>query len=68
MSNTKLNTYYFQGTRFIPGYNDFDFDDATIEAANEEEAWKELNKNYKYWKSVGLTHINEQPVKPQPQA
>jgi hypothetical protein len=59
-----LNKYHFQGMRFIPGYYDFDFDDYTIEAVNEEEAWKELFKMTKKftWKSVGLTHINGEKV------
>ena len=38
------NTYYFQGTRFVPGYNDFDFDDFKIEATSEKEAWDLLDK------------------------
>ena len=62
-NQTNLNKYFFQGIRFIPGYNDFDHDDATIHAANEADAWKELNKNYKHRKGVALTHINDEPVK-----
>ncbi len=50
--------------RFIPGYYDFDFDDYTIEAVNEEEAWKELFRITKKftWKSVGLTRVNGEKV------
>lgn len=55
---TKLNTYTFQGIRWIPGYDDFDCDDYDIEAQNEEEAWKELHERAKFWKAVSLTHIN----------
>jgi len=60
MANLEKNKYYFQGTRFVPGYNDFDFDDCTVEATNEKEAWELLDKYTKMftWKSVGLTHIN----------
>lgn len=56
----KMNKYYFQGTRFVPGYNDIDFDDYTVEATDEKEAWELLDKYTKMftWKSVGLTHIN----------
>lgn len=54
------NTYYFQGVRFVPGYNDFDFDDCTVEATDEKEAWELLDKYTKMftWKSACLTHIN----------
>lgn len=62
------NTYTFQGMRFIPSYRDFDHDDVDIVAVSEEAAWKKLNENYKYWKSVGITHINGIEVKHQPQA
>ena len=58
----KLNKYYFQGTRWIPGYDDFDYDDYEIEAASEAEAWTKLDKIAKYWKRVGITHINGKPV------
>lgn len=57
---TQQNEYYFQGTRFVPGYNDIDFDDWTVKADSEQEAWDQLFKYTKRftWKSVGLTHIN----------
>lgn len=58
----KLNKYYFQGTRWIPGYDDFDYDDYEIEAASEAEAWTKLDKIAKYWKRVGITHINDEPI------
>ena len=63
-SNSQQNEYYFQGIRFVPGYNDFDFDDCTISANSEDEAWKLLDKYTKMftWKNVGLTHINGQKV------
>lgn len=61
--NTTQNTYTFQGIRWIPSYRDFDHDDVDIEAANEKEAWDILNKTVKYWKSVGITHINNVEVK-----
>jgi hypothetical protein len=61
--NLKLDNmkeYYFAGIRFVPGYNDFDFDDITIEATNEKEAWELLDKYTKRftWKSVGLVSID----------
>ena len=61
------NTYYFQGVRFVPGYNDFDYDACTIEATSEKEAWELLDKYTKMftWKSVGLTHINGVKVEAQ---
>lgn len=60
MKNEMTNKYYFQGTRFVPGYNDFDFDDAEIEAADEKSAWDKLYQLTKKftWKCVLLTHIN----------
>jgi hypothetical protein len=60
----KTNKYYFQGTRFVPGYNDFDFDDITIEAQNEEEAWKLLDKHTRRftWRKVGIVEINGKKV------
>jgi hypothetical protein len=56
----ELKEYYFQGMRFVPGYNDFDFDDFRVDASNEEEAWELLDKHTKLftWKSVGITSIN----------
>jgi len=59
-----INKYYFQGTRFVPGYNDFDFDDFEVEAMNEEEAWVLLDKYTKRftWSRVGLTHVNDKKV------
>ncbi len=61
MVNTQeKNKYYFQGMRFIPGYNDFDVDDYEIEAGTEQEAWDELFKFTKKftWKSVGIVSVN----------
>jgi hypothetical protein len=61
MENMKeMNKYYFEGTRFVPGYNDFDFDDFEIEASNEQEAWDKLFKFTKKftWKGVGLVSVN----------
>jgi len=60
MTNLKTNKYYFQGVRFVPGYNDIDFDDCEIEAVDEKTAWDELFKFTKKftWKGVSLTHIN----------
>jgi hypothetical protein len=66
MENTQdKNKYYFQGMRFIPGYNDFDADDYEIEASNEQEAWDLLFKHTKKftWKAVGLVSINGVNVK-----
>jgi hypothetical protein len=59
-----MNNYYFAGVRFVPGYNDFDFDDITIEANNEKEAWTLLDKYTKMftWKSVSLVSINDKKV------
>jgi len=61
------NTYYFQGVRFVPGYNDFDYDDCTVDATSEKEAWELLDKYTKMftWKRVGLTHINSVKVEAQ---
>lgn len=58
------NKYYFQGTRFVPGYNDFDFDDCEIEATSEKEAWDLLDKYTKMftWKRVFLTHVNGKEI------
>jgi hypothetical protein len=64
MKNTKTNKYYFQGMRFVPGYNDFDWDDCVIEATSEKEAWDNLfNLTKRFtWKRVGLTHINDKKL------
>jgi hypothetical protein len=55
-----MNEYYFQGVRFVPGYNDFDWDDFKCNAKSEAEAWVLLDKFTRKltWKSVGLTSIN----------
>lgn len=55
-----MNTYYFEGIEFVPGYNDFDFSEAWIKADTEEEAWDRIKKGY--WKSVYLVSINDEPV------
>lgn len=64
MKNEITNRYYFQGTRFVPGYNDFDFDDAEIEAVDEKSAWEKLFQltNKITWKRVALTHINSTKI------
>ena len=54
----KLNKYVFQGIRWIPGYDDFDCDDYEIKAKDETEAWSQLSKIARFWKTVGITHIN----------
>lgn len=64
MNTIELNEYYFQGTRWIPSYRDFDYDDITIVAATKAEAWRELNRLTKYWKGVALTHINGKKITP----
>ena len=53
--------YLFQGTRFVPSYGDIDYDDCTVEAYNEEEAWKLLDEYTKMftWSRVGITHVND---------
>jgi len=58
------NKYYFQGIRFVPGYNDFDWDDFEVEAASEAEAWELLDKytRRRTWRQVGITHINNQKL------
>ena len=58
------NTYYFQGVRFLPGYNDPDYADFTIEAASEKEAWELLDKHTKLftWKDVILMHTDDVKV------
>jgi hypothetical protein len=60
MEEVIKNKYHFEGMRFIPGYNDFDYDDALIEAESIEDAWNELDTLTKSftWKSVELTEIN----------
>jgi hypothetical protein len=62
MENTLEQTkkYYFQGIRWVPGYDDFDFDDAEIEAVDEKSAWDKLFQFTKKWtwKRVSLTHID----------
>lgn len=64
MTDLKTNKYYFQGMRFVPGYNDIDWDDCELEATSEEEAWEKLDKLTKRftWRTVGLTHINGIPT------
>lgn len=59
------NKYYFQGVRFVPGYNDFDWDDCEVEATSEKEAWDLLDQytRKRTWRSVGITHINGIKVK-----
>ena len=59
-TSTKLKKYYFQGIRWIPGYDDFDFDDYEIEAVDEKSAWDKLFQFTKKftWKGVSLTHID----------
>ena len=61
MENTLTNKYYFQGIRFIPSYEDVDFDDYEIHAVDEKTAWEELFKFTKKftWRNVSLTHIND---------
>jgi len=58
--NKEMNKYYFEGMRFIPGYNDFDYDEREITASSEKEAWELLDTHTKMftWKSVGLTSVN----------
>ena len=60
MEEVIKNKYHFEGMRFIPGYNDFDYDDALIEAESIEDAWNELDTLTKSftWKLVELTEIN----------
>ena len=53
-----MNTYTFEGVRFMPGYNDFDWDQVEIRAESEKEAWELLNKRYKHWKRVGIVNIS----------
>ena len=55
-----MNTYYFQGMRFIPHYKDFDYDDFEIEAKDEEQVWRLLDRYTKrsLWKKVNITYIN----------
>lgn len=55
-----MNEYYFQGVRFVPGYNDFDWDDFKCTANSEAEAWTLLDKftGGWSWKRVKLTNIN----------
>ena len=55
-----MNKYEFSGMRWIPGYNDFDFDWFECDAKSEADAWKELDKwtTRWTWKSVGIVSIN----------
>lgn len=59
-----MKKYRFQGIRWVPGYNDFDWDDYEIEANSEAEAWTKLDKVSKYWKAVIITHIDGINVDP----
>lgn len=63
--NKNLNTYHFQGMRFVPSYGDIDFDDCTIDAYTQEEAWQKLDELTKMftWSRVGITHINNIKLK-----
>ena len=60
MENITVNKYYFQGMRWVPGYNDVDWDDCEVEAIDEKEAWEKLYKLTKKWtwRNVGLTYVN----------
>ena len=58
MNNT-LKKYYFEGVRWIPGYNDFDFDDYTVTASSEPQAWVELDRATKFWKTVTLVSVTD---------
>lgn len=55
-----MNTYYFQGVRWIPSYCDFDFDEYKIYAETAEKAWEILDNMtvLTTWKSVSLNAIN----------
>ena len=54
----KQHTYTFAGIRWIPDYKDFDHDEHEIKAESPEEAYKILNKQFKNWQSVQITHVN----------
>lgn len=60
------NKYYFEGIRWIPSYEDFDYDNYAIEAENEDEAWEKLFSftNKKFWKTVSITKIETPPPPP----
>lgn len=45
-----MNTYTFTGVAFVPGYNDFDQEWATVTAQTEDEARTKLSKLKIYWK------------------
>lgn len=64
-NNLGKNRYYFQGMRFVPSYGDIDFDDCTIDAFCQEEAWRKLDELTKMftWSRVGITHINNVKLK-----
>ena len=51
MENIATKKYYFQGTRWVPVYNDFDWDDCEIEATDEKSAWDKLFQLTKHSKS-----------------
>ena len=58
MEKTKTQKYYFEYYGWIPGYNDFDMDDITIDATSEKDAWIQFNKLTRYVKSAGLVSID----------
>lgn len=59
--NKTKKKYLFQGTRFVPSYGDIDYDDYTVEAYSESEAWESLDRDTKMftWSKVGITHIED---------
>lgn len=57
-----LNTYEFEGKRYIPSYEDFDFDSTTIQAYSEEEAWEKLDWRNNGWAKVSLVSVNGEKV------
>jgi hypothetical protein len=46
-TSTELTTYEISALRFVPGYNDWDFDMITVQAQSEEEAMKKF-RTYKW--------------------
>ena len=54
-----MKKYKFEGMRFIPSYNDFDFDECVVEALNEEEAYEKLFTltNKDSWASLFLASV-----------
>lgn len=55
-----MNTYLFQGYRFVPSYGDFDLDEFEVIANTVEEAMHKVGPNCKW---AQLIRINGEDIK-----